>query len=153
MDPVTVISSTLASIKMATEIAKLLKDADLSLEKAEFKLKLADLVGALADAKLQIISIQDVIAEKDKTIKELEQQLDLKGKIKFERPFCWIHDGDQKDGPYCQKCYDSDKKLIHLQKRGHKDQWDCLECGKYFEGPGYVPPFPDNCVPDDLLRT
>jgi hypothetical protein len=140
VDPVTVISSTLASIKTATEIAKLLKDADFSLEKAEFKLKLADLVGALADAKLQIVSVQDVVAEKDKTIKELEQQLDLKGKMKYERPFYWKQDDDQKDGPFCQKCYDSNNKLIRLQKRGRQDQWDCLECGKDFEGPGYVPP-------------
>ena len=140
MDPVTVISSTLASIKTATEIAKLLKDADLSLEKAELKLKLAELVGALADAKLQIVSVQDVVAEKDKTIKELEQQLDLKAKMKFERPFYWIQDGEERDGPYCQKCYDSEGKLVRLQQRASGTEWDCLECGIYYQGPGYTPP-------------
>ena len=140
MDPVTVISSTLASIKTATEIAKLLKDADLSLEKAELKLKLADLIGALADAKLEVVRVQEIVTEKDKTIKELEQQLDSKAKPTFERPFYWMNEEDEKDGPFCQKCYDSNKKLIRLQKRGNRDEWDCLECKEYFQGPGYVPP-------------
>jgi hypothetical protein len=150
MDPVTVISSTLASIKTATDIAKLLKDADLSLEKAVLKLKLAELVGALADAKLQIVSVQEVVAEKDKAIKELEQQLSLKGKIKFKRPFYWIQDGDERDGPYCQKCYDSESKLIRLQQRDSCTEWDCLECHSYFTGPGFIPPN-DYQEPYDLL--
>ena len=147
MDPITAISSTLASIKTATEIAKLLKDADLSLEKAEYKLKLAELVGALADAKLEIVSVQDIVAEKDRTIKELEQKLDLKGKVKFERPFYWKQDDDQRDGPFCQKCYDSKDKLIRLQQRGNRDEWDCLECSNYYRGPRYVPPPNDSMKP------
>ena len=114
-------------------------------------LKLADLVGALAEAKLQIVSVQDIVTEKDKTIKELEQRLDLKRKMNFERPFYWIQDNNEKDGPYCQKCYDSEGKLIRLQQRENRDEWDCLECGGYFTGPRYIPPN-DYHKPYDPLR-
>ena len=46
------ISSVLSSIKAATDIAKLVRESGLTLEKAEVKLKLAELVEKLADAKL-----------------------------------------------------------------------------------------------------
>ncbi len=137
MDPITVITSSLASIKAATEIAKLLKDADLSLEKAELKLKLADLIGALADAKLQIVEIQSIVSDKDKTIEELEQKQDLKAMMKFERPYYWIQNGDERDGPYCQKCYDSEDKPIRLQKSTTKGLWYCRVCKSDFHDNNY----------------
>jgi hypothetical protein len=55
------VSLVLSSIKAATDIARLLKDTNLSLEKAAAKLKLAELVGALADAKIQIAEVQDLL--------------------------------------------------------------------------------------------
>jgi hypothetical protein len=59
----TSVTAVLGSIKTATEIAKLIKDSDLSLEKAETKLKLADLNGTLADAKLEVVGVQQTLAE------------------------------------------------------------------------------------------
>jgi len=44
---------------------KLLRETDVSLEKAETKLKLAELVGALADAKLELAEVQNLLLEKD----------------------------------------------------------------------------------------
>ena len=55
------ISQVLSSIKAASDIAKLLKETDISLEKAETKLKLAELVGALADAKLELAEVQNLL--------------------------------------------------------------------------------------------
>ena len=49
----TAITAVLGSIKTATEIAKYIKDSNVSFEKAETKLRLAELIGALADAKLK----------------------------------------------------------------------------------------------------
>ena len=54
----TAVSTLLGSIKTATEIAKLIKDSDVSLEKAETKLKLAELISALADAKIKVTAVQ-----------------------------------------------------------------------------------------------
>jgi len=127
MDPMTTITACLTSIKTADEIAKLLKDANLSLEKAELKLKLADLVGALADAKMQIAEIKDVVLEKDRILEELKQKEDLTSKMRFERPFYWLVDGDSRTGPYCQQCWDSSQQVIRL--KDHRNGiWSCTNC-------------------------
>jgi hypothetical protein len=57
MDPTT-IGALLTSLKAATDIAKFIRGSDLSIERAELKLKLAELVEALANAKLEAADVQ-----------------------------------------------------------------------------------------------
>jgi hypothetical protein len=130
------IAAVLTSIKSATEIARLLKETDLSLEKAEVKLKLADLIGTLADAKMEIAEVQDLVRDKDTKIRELEEALAVKEKLAYEAPYYWSVQGDKKDGPFCQQCYDAGRKLIRLQQRG-VGGWVCMTCDKYFEDKNY----------------
>ena len=47
------IGAALSSLKTATEIVKFIRESDVNLEKAELKLKLADLLGSLADTKME----------------------------------------------------------------------------------------------------
>ena len=121
------VSLVLSSIKAATDIARLLKDTNLSLEKAEAKLKLAELVGALADAKIQIAEVQDILLEKEAKIKKLEERADTKKNVVWESPWYWHVDGGKKDGPFCQQCYDKDGTLIRLQCY-RNSYWMCLNC-------------------------
>ena len=69
MTDISSITSILESIKTATDIARFFKETTTSLEKAETKLKLADLISALADAKIETAEIQSLISEKDEEIK------------------------------------------------------------------------------------
>ncbi len=126
------VSLVLSSIKAATDIARLLKDSNLSLEKAEAKLKLAELVGALADAKIQIAEVQDLLLEKEAKIKKLEERADTKKNVVRESPWYWHVDGGKKDGPFCQQCYDKDGTLIRLQdyRNGY---WGCLNCKNSYD--------------------
>ena len=121
------ISTMLSSIKTATDIAKFIKESDASLEKAEFKLKLAELVSALADTKIQASEIQELLIDKDTKIKELEDRLTIRDKLEWEQPYYWLLKGNQKEGPYCQHCYDSKAKLIRLQGNG-EGYWECMAC-------------------------
>jgi hypothetical protein len=132
------IAAVLTSIKSATDIAKLLKDTDLSLEKAEVKLKLSDLYATLADAKMQIADVQDLLREKDTKIRELEEALSIKANLVYEAPYYWHIQGDKKDGPLCQQCKDSEGKLIRLQSRGN-GSWHCRTCDKIFHDKTYQP--------------
>ena len=121
-------TAILSSIKTATDIAKLIKDSGISLEKAEVKLKLADLISALADAKMDMAAIQQTLLDKDSEIGKLREQLTIRDKIKWEPPYYWvINEEDKNDGPYCQQCYDNDHKLIRLTKTG-TGFWDCKTC-------------------------
>ena len=58
MDLISAITATLTSLKTATDIAKLIRESDVSLEKAELKLKLAQLTDGLADARIQLSDIR-----------------------------------------------------------------------------------------------
>jgi len=142
-----ILGSIKSATKSATDIAKLLKETDLSLKKAEVKLKLADLISTLADAKIEIAEVQDLLREKDTKIRELEEFLAVKAKLAYEAPYYWMVKGDKKDGPFCQQCYDATGKLIRLQHRGVAGSWACRTCNKIFEDKDYRDPGPINLRP------
>jgi hypothetical protein len=127
MADITVISSVFSSIKAASDIAKIVRESGLTLEQAEYKLKLAELVEKLADAKMQLASVQEVIDEKDQKIKQLEQEAEIRGNLKYESPYYWLEHNGHRDGPFCQQCYDSGKKLMRLTGYGN-GYWDCKTC-------------------------
>ena len=141
MADIAAIASILGSVKTATEIAKLLKDSDLSLEKAELKLKLADLISALADARIETAEIQSLIAEKDEKIKQLQETLETKKNVKYDKPYYWLGEGPEREGPYCQHCFDKDGKLIRLQGYGN-GYWDCKVCKNNYTDSSYIEPGP-----------
>ncbi len=74
-------------------------------------------------------------------INELESELYKKKEVQWEAPFYWLDSDEKKEGPFCQKCYDSDTKLIRLQKI-EEGNWHCKSCNSnYFEA-SYKPTNP-----------
>jgi hypothetical protein len=104
------------------------------------KVQNIELYEKLVSFQSDMFALQEENRNLKDSIRQLQDQLNLKARVFWERPFYWVNKEGQKDGPFCQKCYDSDNKLIRLQQRETRDEWDCLECGKYFQGPGYFPP-------------
>lgn len=131
---ITTVTTLLGSIKTATEIAKLIKDSDLSLQKAETRLKLAELIGALADAKMEGVELQQTLGEKDSQIQELEKQLQVRERVTWRQPSYWLKTDEGTDGPFCQQCYDSGQKLIRLQGDGD-GCWECKVCKNRYIDP------------------
>lgn len=123
----TSVSAVLGSIKTAADIAKLIKESDVSLEKAESKLKLAELISALADAKIQIADVQQLLMEKDAELKAATERLEVKEKLHWESPYYWLLSETKKEGPFCQHCYDKNHELIRLQGNG-EGYWECKAC-------------------------
>ena len=137
MDIPTIVAAA-GGIKNAIDIAKFIKESGDSLGQAELKLKFADLISSLADAKMNVAEVKSVIEEKEEFIRQLQKELEIKGKIKYEAPYYWLDNEGAKDGPYCQKCYDSDKMLIRLQNID-RGIWDCHKCDKRVRDRSYVP--------------
>jgi len=133
------IAAALGSIKAATDIARLIKDSGASLEQAETKLKIAELISSLADAKIEVATIQAELLDKQNKIEELHQRLEIKDKVVWEKPYYWVATGEGNDGPFCQNCYDTQKKLIRLQGGG-SNFWRCHSCASNFADKNYVPP-------------
>lgn len=142
MPDITAITSILSSVKTASEIAKLLKETDFSLEKAEAKLKVAELIGALADAKMQIAEIRELLVEKEEKIRKLQDELKIKSEILYEKPNYWLKNGEKKDGPFCQTCYDNSNKLVRLQN-DEPGYWTCNACRNSFTDCNFNPRQPE----------
>ena len=83
------------------------------------------------------LELQEENLELKQTIKRLEDSIEMKSIVKWEKPSYWTYHGKEKDGPFCQRCYDSDEKLIRLQG-GNNDTWSCMQCEKIFRGPVYT---------------
>jgi ribosomal protein L37AE/L43A len=127
----TSITAALTGIKSASDIAKLIMDSGTTLKGADIKLQMAVLIDALADAKIEIANIKEMVLEKEVQVQELQKQLETESNIKWESPYyVKISDTGEKDGPYCQNCYDSEKKLIRLQMPGAEGYWVCNKCNK-----------------------
>lgn len=63
----------------------------------------------------------------------------------YEDPVYWQKKGSEKEGPFCQVCWDSKSKRVHLHREEDKG-WSCKVCGNSFSDEGsspfrYNPPF------------
>lgn len=129
---ITTVTSLISSLKVATDIAKFIKDSDVSLEKAESKLKLAELISTLADAKIEASEIQQSIVERDEKIRALEAEAKIRKSLKWNEPCYWLISEDQTETPYCQPCYDRSKALSRLHS-DNNGAFECRVCGKSFK--------------------
>jgi hypothetical protein len=65
---------------------------------------------------------------------ELEAHIDLIDQMQFDGTFYWRGAGDDRQGPYCQKCLDMERRAIRLQHidetvADYKSEWyECLNC-------------------------
>ena len=132
MDSLSALTNALASLTAATEIAVFLKDSELSLPKDEMKVKLAELIAAIAEAKLQIADITSIISEKDQTIKFLQDNINQGEKMVFEKNLYWSIEGDKKDGPFCPQCWDHDDKKTRLYNMANA-YWMCRICNNSYK--------------------
>lgn len=137
MPDLATIGAALSSLKTATDIVKFLRESDLSLERAELKLKLADLLSSLADAKIELIEVQDALVEKDKRIADLEDAFQNKDSLvrRYDAYYAVNERGAPTGVPYCLRCWENEhlkRQLVHEAK----DRFTrvCTSCGHKYEG-------------------
>ena len=102
--------------------------------------------GSTLEAQEQILCLREAALELQEEnqelklkVKDLEAALNLKEEVVWVKPYYFKLVNDERDGPYCQRCYDVDSKLIRLQG-GHNDAWHCAECKKSYYGEAYIVP-------------
>jgi hypothetical protein len=137
MPDLATIGAALSSLKTATDIVKFLRESDLSLERAELKLKLADLLSSLADAKIELVEVQETLLEKDKKIAELEDAFHKKDSLvrRYDAYYTADKNGNPVGVPYCLRCWENDHKqrqLVHNSKEYRIRV--CTSCGHQYEG-------------------
>ncbi len=103
-----------------------------AMSKDEIDSRLAELTAALADAKRQIADLMNVIAEKDQTIKFLQEKIQKSDEMIFERSLYWSLKGDRKDGPFCPQCWDHDHRRSRLNNMANA-YWMCRICNNSYK--------------------
>jgi hypothetical protein len=134
MPDVTALAAIGSNIKVAYDLGKAILDAKGQLDAAELKLRLADMIGALAEARMEIASAQDELRGKDDRIKELLSALDLREDVVREYDAYYSKGANENPigQPYCMACWERDHKLFHLALRrgiGHV----CSTCKAVFD--------------------
>jgi len=150
MPDIPTIGAALSSLKTAIDITKFLKDSDSSLERAEFKVKLADLLGSLADTKLELIDLQNELAEKEKKIADLEQSFENKNTLIRQNDAYYVCDetGKATGKPYCLRCWENDHKQRQLVNDSKEYRIKCCtSCGHKYSGSSTQEIYPERSQP------
>lgn len=72
-------------------------------------------------------------------VADLEAHIDLVDQMEFDGKVYWRVQGDDRTGPFCQKCLDGERRAIRLKHRdetvsGYKSEWyECHNCQSRIE--------------------
>ncbi len=70
-----------------------------------------------------VLELQEENASLKSQIRELREQLQVRSHLDFEDGVYWLWEEDEagdpsiKTGPFCQRCYDDENKLVRLQTK------------------------------------
>lgn len=130
MTDVITIPTAIATLKNAIDIAKAIRNADISLDKAELKLQLAELTGLLLEAKNEVFGLNEQLRDKDSEIHKLIDALAFKEKLVRIQDVYFRQDENSTPigDPYCAKCFEADSMGIHLIITNNGRQRTCPAC-------------------------
>ena len=101
---------------------------------AEVKLKLAEFIEALSEAKIQLSEARVENQELRERIQTLENDLNTQDDVQFNNGYCYLKEPKegQATGPFCAKCYSDEGKLILVSELPSNFQdfgkYKCLKC-------------------------
>lgn len=98
-------------------LLEIIKDPDL-------KLKISQLYG-------ENLKLKDENHELKKEIDRLKNVKSISSSLIHEDNHYFIKNGQDKDGPFCTKCWDSDNKLVRLHKGFYnygEQHFECPNC-------------------------
>lgn len=122
------VAEYVTGLKAAWDVAKALKVATDAIDDAHIKLQMAELISALADAKIEA-------AENAEKIAALEKAIKSKSELTFENGMYFkLQENNKKEGPFCASCYDNNSKEIRLQSTpgGTFGNYHCYICDGSF---------------------
>lgn len=138
MPDIASISAGLQAVKLAIDIAKDLRSTESAFKDAEAKLKLVDLMEALAEARVQLLDAQEENLALQKEIHELQSKLNEKDEVVFRNGLYYYADPKpgKPEGPFCPHCYQTKDKLLLLKKAEPAFQvfgeYVCSSCKEHF---------------------
>ncbi|NMY40539.1 hypothetical protein HBN76_04405 [Pseudomonas sp. WS 5013] len=121
----------LSLIQQALDASSKLRELARKVEDAEFRMVLAELHSALADAKLESVELKTKLAAAQEVALKLQQQLDLRESA--EPDFvdgCYSFPGVE--GRFCTACWDARQKKVRVHETPYDfafaGKWTCPSC-------------------------
>lgn len=97
----------------------------------------------ILDTQQKLLEMQKITNELQAENRNLKDKLEIKESIIYENNTYWVIRDNNKDGPYCSRCWDVDKNLVRI-KRGINNSafHTCPECKIQVQtGPIFHPTF------------
>lgn len=114
------IATGLSSLTAAIGLVKELRSIDVQIDKAALKLKIAELTGALADAKVAMVDASETLRSREDELAKLRQALDFRAtKLVDKGQFRYFADdsGNATGTPICPRCEQKGEHLAVVQDR------------------------------------
>ena len=130
------ITGGLAAASSALGIAKSLRDIEKSYDTATARVKIVDLMEALADTRLALMDAKEQIADKDAEIERLSKtEADRSKLLTGDGGYNYMrNDAGRPDGfPVCPKCDEVDSRLICLVQNKAVDAAKCPACANEYQ--------------------
>ena len=91
-----------------------------------------DLMRKMLDVQNDSMRLAEENTHLRKEVERLENALRISGDMYYENNAYWLKkSGEEKDGPYCPRCWDVDKQRVRMSPPGLiQEILHCAECGK-----------------------
>lgn len=113
-------AALLTSTTAAIGIARAVSEAKGAYDQADLKLKMAEIVGTLADVKLALTDAIGESKSKDEEIERLKKAFAFRGETTEHRG--WVHPvtkhGEPYGNPFCPRCIEKDGRFMLLRQVG-----------------------------------
>lgn len=129
------LTDIMRSLNQANEVGRLIREAGFQLDKADMKRHLAELAGAISEAKMELGILQAHLFDKDAELKAMGDLLQTKASLR-RRGDAYYKSRDNKPygQPYCSYCWEGESKLFHLHNRIlKKDVRICPHCKNEYQ--------------------
>lgn len=97
----------------------------------------AEIIRKLLDLQAESLDDRETIRALREENVELRKRLQLQGELRWEHNVYWreLADGTR-EGPYCGKCWDGDRKLARFAEFEGDIWWKCVVCTLKVQRPG-----------------
>ena len=138
MEPST-IAAALAAGTQATTLLKNLVDRIKAMGKAEVSGDFIELQSAMMELQQRQQDLVNRLREVEDENRSLRDAAELESKITYSQGVYFIKESGNRDGTYCQVCWDTNRKLIRLThfRDKHGSRWSCRVCDHDFLEKGY----------------
>lgn len=97
--------------------------------KLELTQQVIDLQQTLLALVAQNSTLTADVAQLQADNRRLREEAEQRGLLKFQRESYWRQDGDNKEGPFCSRCFDVDRKVVRLHA-AYQGYYVCPNCQK-----------------------